>query len=402
MTNKEATEEFSLMDLITLNACGKCGECINVCPVYEMTKEKNLSPAFRVRALKSILKTRYGLRSLLFGSRKIDPKEIQKIVDPMYRGCTVCGHCMVACPFNFDLIEIWEKAREFIVNSGLGPTPTVQVKEAVESERNVYKMPHTARREWLEYEEVEAPQKEKADVLYFVGCTTSYSGILMPIANAVTSILDAAGEDWTMLEDEWCCGSPLKFAGQTEKFHDYVTKNVESIEATGAKLVVFSCPACYRRFKQEYHKALGKPLSFDLKHIVELANDYVKEGRIKPVEKLSETITYHDPCELTRLLGLIDEPRALLDAFAINVVELPENKVDGFCCGAGGLLKAIDADLSLSLSTKRIEQAEATKATILASACPACKLNLDEAAFQKESNINVMDITEVIAQQLDI
>jgi heterodisulfide reductase subunit D len=402
MTNEDPWKEFGLMERIQLYACGKCGECIKVCPVYEMSNELKSAPAFRIRALKSLFKKKYGLRSLIFGSRKIDPKEIQKLVDPMYHGCTVCGHCMVVCPFNFDLIEIWEKAREFIVNSGFGPAPTVQVKEAVESERNVYKMPHAARLEWLEYEEVEAPKNEKADILYFVGCTTSYSGILMPIAHAVTTILDAAGEDWTLLKDEWCCGSPLKFAGQTEKFHDFVMKNIKDIEATGARLVVFSCPACYRRFKQEYHKVLGKPLSFELKHIVELVNDYIKEGKLKPFEKLDETITYHDPCELSRLLGLYDEPREILNAFTTNVVELPENKDNGFCCGAGGLLKAIDADLSLSLSKKRIEQAEAVKATILASACPACKLNLDEAAFQKESNITVMDITELIVQQLDL
>ena len=402
MTKNGFFDGFSRIQTLQLYACGKCGECLLACPIYEETQDRNLGPAFRVQALKSLAKTESGLRSLFFGSRKANPKEIQKLATSLFNGCTVCGRCMTVCPYNFDLIEIWEKARERVVSQGYGPAPTLMITEALEAEKNVYKMPHASRREWLDYEDVEAPKKEKADVLYFIGCTTSYSGILNPISHAVTSILDAAGEDWTLLKDEWCCGSPLKFAGQTEKFHDFVMKNIKDIEATGARLVVFSCPACYRRFKQEYHKVLGKPLSFELKHIVELVNDYIKEGKLKPVEKLDETITYHDPCELSRLLGLYDEPREILNAFTTNVVELPENKDNGFCCGAGGLLKAIDADLSLSLSKKRIEQAEAVKATILASACPACKLNLDEAAFQKESNITVMDITELIVQQLDL
>jgi heterodisulfide reductase subunit D len=205
-------------------------------------------------------------------------------------------------------------------------------------------MPSSSRRDWLEYEGVEPPKKEKSSTVYFVGCTTSFSSVLMPIAHAVTSILEAAGEDWMMLPDEWCCGSPLIFAGQTERLRDFVLKNIRAIEATGAKQVVFNCPSCYRRFKEEYPKILGRKLPFALKHIVELANDYVKAGRLRPAQQLEETVTYHDPCELTILLGVCEEPRELLTQYATRIVEMPENRINGYCCGAGGLLKAIDAE----------------------------------------------------------
>jgi heterodisulfide reductase subunit D len=393
---------FDKQQALTLFACGKCAECTLECPVYDQTKDETLAPASRVRALRSLLKARYGLRALLFGPQKIDPDDIQRIVEPLYRGCTVCGRCMTVCPFHFDLINIWEKARENVVKSGFGPAPTVQVKEAVETEKNVYKMPSSSRRDWLEYEEVEPPNKDNAETVYFVGCTTSYSSLLMPIAHAVTSILEAAGEDWMMLPDEWCCGSPLKFAGQTERLRDFVLKNIRAIEATGAKQVVFNCPSCYRRFKEDYPKILGRKLPFALKHIVELANEHVKAGRLRPAQQLEETVTYHDPCELTRLLGVCEEPRELLAQYATRIVEMPETRMDGYCCGAGGLLKAIDAELSLSLSKKRVAQAEAAGAKILTSACPACKLNLDEAAMESESDLQVLDVTEVVAQQLGL
>jgi heterodisulfide reductase subunit D len=309
---------------------------------------------------------------------------------------------MSVCPFNFDLIELWEKARERVVKSGFAPTPTIQVKEAVEAENNVYKMPHASRLEWLDYEEVEAPEKEKADVVYFIGCTTSYSGILNPIAHAVTSILDAAGEDWTLLKDEWCCGSPLKFAGQTEKYKDFVTHNVEVIESTNAKRVVFNCPSCYRRFKEDYPKLLGRQLRFELVHIAELVDEYIKDGRIKPPQQLEATVTYHDPCELSRLLGKYEVPRSLLNKFVTTFIEMPENKVNARCCGAGGLLAAIDTDLAKRLANKRVEQAEEIGATILTSACPACKSSLDAAAADADSDLQVLDIVEVIAQQLGL
>jgi heterodisulfide reductase subunit D len=372
------------------------------CPIYEATQDQKLTPAYRVRALKSLSKSKYGLRALLFGPRKVSKDQIKELVDPIFKGCTVCGRCVAICPFNFDLIELWETARKAIVKSGLGPTPALQVQEAVEATNNVYKMPHTARKEWIEYEEVEAPKKEKAETVYFVGCVTSYSGLMMSIAHAVASILDASGEDWMLLNEELCCGSPLRFAGTTEKYKEIAKKNIEAIEATGAKRVVFNCPSCYRRFKQDYPELIGRNPRFQSLHIIELIDQYVKEGRLKPNEKLKETITYHDPCELTRLLGIIDEPRRLLNAFAINFVELPENKVNCRCCGQGGLLGATDPELSLTLAKNRIKQAEKIGTEILTSACPACKLNLGDAVDEMESDIQVMDITEVIAQELGL
>lgn len=402
MTQNNAGSNFSRSQTLQLFACGKCGDCLLACPIYEETQDRALGPAFRVRALKSLAKARSGLLAILFGPRKPNPETLQRLATSLYQGCTVCGRCMTVCPFNFDLIEIWEKARETIVASGYGPTPTVQVKEAIEAEKNVYKMPHTSRREWLEYEGVTAPITETADVVYFVGCTTSYSGLLMPIATAVSSLLEAAGEKWMLLDDEWCCGSPLKFAGQIEQYKDFVAKNVEAIEATTAKRVVVNCPSCYRRFKEDYPRILGRPLGFELVHIVELVNEYVKDGRLKPTSKLEATVTYHDPCELSRLIGVYNEPRNLLSEWVTSFVEMPENKVNARCCGAGGMFKAIDPEISLKLAKKRIEQATALGATVLTSACPACKLNLDEAAADAESDIQVLDVVEVIAQQLNL
>jgi heterodisulfide reductase subunit D len=402
MTDSEFMDNFSREQILALYACGRCGDCMLACPIYEETRDEKLSPAFRLRVLKSLSKSKYGLRALIFGPRKEPEDQVKELVDPVFKGCTVCGRCMTVCPFNFDLIELWETARKAVVKSGFGPTSALQVQEAIEADKNVYKMPKSARKEWLEYEEVEDPTKEKAEMVYFVGCVTSYSGMMMSVAHAVASILNEAGEDWTLLNEEWCCGSPLRFAGTTEQYKEFAEKNVEAIEATGAKRVVFNCPSCYRRFVQDYPELIGRKLGFQPIHIVELVDQYVKEGRFKPNEKLKETITYHDPCELTRLLDIVDEPRRVINAFASNFVEMSENKVNCRCCGQGGLLGATDPELSLTLGKNRIKQVEEIGAKILTSACPACKLNLDEAAAEMESDIQVLDLTEIIAQQLGL
>jgi Fe-S oxidoreductase len=193
---------------------------------------------------------------------------------------------------------------------------------------------------------------------------------------------------------------PLKFGGGTEHLREFVAHNVDKIEASGAKRVVFSCPGCYRMFKQEYPKILGRPLKFSMMHIAELANEYIKSGRLSLKDKLKEKITYHDPCELARLLGVIDEPRNALAETSTSLLELPENKINTHCCGGGGLYKGVDTENSLEIAAKRIRQAETIGSETLVSACPSCIMNLYQSARRVKSSVQVLDIADAISRQI--
>jgi heterodisulfide reductase subunit D len=402
MDDTRFLDDLQRNQVLTSLACGKCGDCVLACPVYEERgfENKNIAPAYKLRELRALIKKKYGLLSLISGPGKMNPDRVKRLVDNNYY-CTLCGRCNATCPFQFDLMDIWEKLREEAVNSGLGPENVLTVKEAVDVENNIYKMPHTARKEWVDYGETAVPIKNNAETVYFVGCTTSYSGVLMPVAESVASILNALKEDWTILANEKCCGTPLRFTGATENFKEFVISNVEAIESTGAKRVVFNCPGCYRNFKQVYPEIIGRPLEFELLHVIELVDQEIQKGTLKP-DKLASTVTYHDPCELTRLMGLVNEPRRIFQLIASDFVEMPENKFDVRCCGAGGAFKVIDIDSSVNLSKTRLHHAQQVGATLLTSACPACKLNLDQAATDLESDIQVMDLIEVVAQQLGL
>jgi heterodisulfide reductase subunit D len=222
---------------------------------------------------------------------------------------------------------------------------------------------------------------------------------MKPAAKAMASILTAAGENWTLLDNEVCCGVPMKFSGGTKDLEELMDANIKAIEATGARKIVFSCPGCYRMFKQEYAKLLGPRVK--LLHGVELVDDYIRSGKIKLAEKLKERITYHDPCELSRLAGVIDEPRRVFASITNGFVELPENKFNVACCGGGGLYKAVDLDKSFGVAGKRIDQAEKLRATALMTACPSCYMTLSQTANSKKSKVNVVDFAEVVAQQLE-
>lgn len=373
-------------------ACTKCGDCIDECPVYQQTADPYTAPGFKIKKMRPIVNR--SIFSFLSGPSE---DEIKKIAKGIYE-CTLCGRCASVCPYQYDLVDLWEVSRSSAVKNRLEPEPIKDMTENTLADKNYLKRPHERRKSWTRG--LKVPKKKSAETLYFVGCVISYTPTLKAAGRGVTAILNAAKEDWALLGEEWCCGVPLKFGGSTEQLHEFVTHNVEMIEASGAKRVVFSCPGCYRMFKQEYPKILGRSPKFSMVHIAELADEYVKSGKIQLKEKLEEKITYHDPCELSRLLGVIEAPRNVLTTSSNTFLELPENKLNSHCCGGGGLYKGVDTDNSLEIAKKRVGQAESIGSETLVSACPSCIMNLYQATRFMKSKVKVMDFADAIARQI--
>ncbi|UCE15908.1 MAG: (Fe-S)-binding protein [Candidatus Bathyarchaeota archaeon] len=386
MKQKKFLDNFGRSESLWMYACSRCGECVDVCPVYEETADKYTAPGFKIKKMRGLLRARGSARE----------ESVKKVVEGLYE-CTLCGRCWSVCPNNYDLVALWEKARESAVETGFGLNPHTEMIEALKAENNIFKRPHTGRRDWTKG--LRIPEKEKADTVYFIGCLMSYRGQLKPAAKAMATILNAAGENWTILKGEVCCGAPLRFSGGTKHMEELMDANVKAIESTGARKIVFSCPGCYRVFWQEYSKLLGDRVR--LVHAIELIDSYVKSGKIKLKDKTEERITYHDPCELSRLSGVIEEPRHVFANLTTQFVELPGNKFNVKCCGGGGLYKAIDLDKSREIAKKRVTLAEEIGATTLTTACPSCYMTISQAARLKKSNVKVIDFAEAIAPQIE-
>jgi len=392
MSTQDFLDNFNKKHVSWMYACSKCGECVDECPVYQQTSDNYTAPGFKIKKMRPIITNK-----LVSFTSMPSESELKNLTKGLY-DCTLCGRCVSVCPYQYDLVDLWEKARESAVKTGREPAPIREMIETTLTDKNFLKRPHDRRTDWTR--RLDVPEKEGAETLYFVGCVISYTPSLRPAATGVTAILNAAKEDWALLGDEWCCGVPLKFGGGTEHLREFVAHNVDKIEASGAKRVVFSCPGCYRMFKQEYPKILGRPLKFSTLHVAELANEYIKTGKLSLKEKLDEKIAYHDPCELSRLLGVIDEPRNALAETSTSLLELPENKFNTHCCGGGGLYKGVDTENSLEIAAKRIRQAETMGSETLVSACPSCIMNLYQSARRVKSSVQVLDIADAISRQI--
>lgn len=398
---KVRTDKLHILEVISLDACVRDGACAYSCPVFDDTNDPTTTPVWKCAQLKYLFNRDKGLLTLLTGSRSISKERMKHIGDNTYR-CTLCGRCFEGCVLGLPTRDLWESLRSIIFDVGYSPPIVKQLSDTIRINRNPFGSEHSSRSDWIRYARLDQEMvAEKAETIYFVGCASSYKGVARRIPQAAAKILNQAGENWNILgNEEWCCGNPSIAMGDDKTTKSLAEHNVEEIEKRGARKVVFTCPGCLKTFK-EYPKILNRRLNFETYHVTEMLTEYVLKEKIK-LKKTDERIAYHDPCELSRIGGIIEEPRSILRELTRNYAELPESKRDARCCGGGGSYQAIDDTGRLNMGGKRIRQVKQVNPEILTSACPNCKITLMESARQEGINIKVLDLIELVASRLQV
>lgn len=374
--------------------CAQCGYCVKWCPIYDRSGWESTSPRGKIFLLKKMLEKNGS--DLFTSNPRIASEFVQRLFD-----CTTCGRCAEKCHLELDLLDLWVKLRELAVRQGLAPDSVGLMEKTLIGPKNVFGMDSQSRRDWATYTGAEVKVQDQADIVYFVGCVTSYSGRSQGIAQAITAILNHTGENWSLMAEEWCCGHPLGISGATQGYREIAEHNVEAIEKMRAKMVVSGCPGCCLALREEYPRVLGRKLNFEVLHFTQLLDRYISEGKLR-VPKLHVAATYHDPCELARLGGVVDQPRRVLGSFVEKIIEPEESGSMGRCCGSGGLLKATNSAMSGELAEKRFAMLDRTGADLVTSACPSCDQSLGEASSKFPNTRRVQDLAELVAQQMGL
>jgi len=374
--------------------CAQCGYCVKWCPIYDRSGWESASPRGKIFLLKKMLEKNGS--NLFTSNSRIASEFVQRVFD-----CTTCGRCTEKCHLELDLLDLWVKLRELAVRQGLAPDSVGLMEKTLIGPKNVFGMDSQSRRDWATYTGAEIKVQDQADIVYFVGCVTSYAGRSQGIAQAITAILNHTGENWSLMAEEWCCGHPLGISGATQGYREITEHNVEAIENMGAKIVVSGCPGCYLALREEYPRVLGRKPNFEVVHFTQLLDRYISEGKLR-VPKLHVTATYHDPCELARLGGVVDQPRRVLGSFVEKIIEPEESGSMGRCCGSGGLLKATNSSMSSALAEKRFAMLNRTGADVITSACPSCDQSLAEVSSKFPDSKRVQDLAELVANQMGL
>lgn len=314
--------------------------------------------------------------------------------------CTECGGCQAVCSELGDKnpLKTIVALRERVFRDELAPIPAHEIlMKSMENYENPWQQPRARRDAWMRRARLKDPRRDDVDVLYYVGCTTAYDPTLQYIARMMTSIMKKAGVKFGVLgRDELCCGSTLLRMGDYDAYREVATKNIELLNSLALERVVTSCSGCASVLKEEYPELGG--LEADVVHSLELVDELIKSGTIKLKKQVRKKVTYHDPCHLGRYCGVYDAPRNILEAIpGLELREMPRNRSNAFCCGAGGGVKSAYPEFALWVATERVREAASTGASAIVTACPFCEQNFMDV---KKPKMEVLDILKLVSDSM--
>ncbi len=331
-------EKQSSYDHFQVEACSRCGICIDPCQLQSVLK---------IDTVQSV----YFLRDRRYGMLR------REVAD----NCLLCGRCAEKCPVGIDLNTLRVNSRDALRN--------------VPDERR--------------YDYFQGLDRSSGEgrVGYFAGCMTLLTPRTM---QSMERIFEAAGERvwWADREGGVCCGRPLKLAGETDSARRMMRYNTELFRKHGITTLVTSCPICLRVFREDY--ALE---GIEVLHHSEYILRLIREGRL-PLGRTTERLAYHDPCELGRGSGIYEAPRAVIEAVG-ELVEPAHTREEALCCGSSLANTAIDDGQQVALARNVAEELDATGAGAIVTACPLCKK-----ALGRGTATEVRDLSEVVAARI--
>ncbi|MFJ8355684.1 heterodisulfide reductase-related iron-sulfur binding cluster [Bacillus paramycoides] len=432
-------EDFRQNQLVDLYACVECGRCTNMCPATGTGKM--LSPMDLILKLRDHLTDKGAavtsrapwvpvvafnntqgnqLAMMAAGKGQQESAATALAYDPSLIGdviteeeiwaCTTCRNCEDQCPvMNEHVDKIIDLRRYLVLTEGKMDAEAQRAMTNIERQGNPWGLNRKERETWRQGDdEVTVPtvkEKSKAgeefEYLFWVGSMGSYDNRSQKIAISFAKLMNEAGISFAILGNkEKNSGDTPRRLGNEFVFQEMATKNIEEFEKSGVKKIVTIDPHAYNTFKNEYPD-FG--LQAEVYHHTELLAQWVKEGRLKPVHPIEETVTYHDSCYLGRYNEVYEAPRDILKAIpGVNLVEMARNRETGMCCGAGGGLMWMEETTGSRINVARTEQALAAKPSIIGTGCPYCLTMISDGTKAKEveEQVQTLDVTEILERSV--
>ncbi len=403
-----------------LNSCVHCGLCADSCHYYLTHKDVQSLPAYKLSLANGIFKKYFSFVGKNIpgwvGAREFNQAMVREWIDSLFGRCTLCGRCSLNCSMGLNIHYIIRTARSALAAIDIVP-PGLQstVDTALEKGNNmgIAKEDWIETVEWLEkelQEEVSDKQavlpvdKKGARLFYTVN---PREPMFFPLSIlAVGKIFHAAGESWTFSGDNYDVTNYGYYSGDDEAAATMSDRLVQSMKKLDCKtLVLAECGHGLNANRWEAPEWLSKKYDFEVKSILEIVADYIRQGRIKLDPSLNPNpVTLHDPCNLVRLGGIVEEQRYILKYAVAYFIEMYPNRQKNFCCGGGGGQLAMTRFSQRRLKAGQIkaDQIIKTGAKIVATPCHNCIDQLIELNKHYKLGVEVKTICEIVANALII
>ena len=393
------------------SSCVRCGLCAEACLFYTETGAPERTPINKVEPLRRIWKQEYTfwgkLAKSLGLSKPVTDAELTEWETLVYDSCTLCGRCSMVCPVGNDIAYMIRKMREGMAAAGHAPEGLIGATRRAVTIGSPMGVKLPALQAQIRHAEkdsgLEIPMDvEGADYLLLL---SSMEIMNFPeFISAVAKIFKHADVSWTISSEAFEATNSGIQIGVSE----IAAELVERIVAAAGKLKVKNvispeCGHAYMAIRWEGPNLIGRPFNFKVVHILELLDELRQQGRLRTSGKETQRLTYHDPCQISRRGGVVQQPRNLMHEIAADFVEMPEAGTMNWCCGAGGGVSSNERadEIRLKVFNRKKKQLDEIHPDAIVSACSNCRIHLEDGLEEYEMDMPVLSLTETIAQHLD-
>ncbi|WP_367186742.1 (Fe-S)-binding protein [Sporichthya sp.] len=418
-------EDFTWKGFLDFATCTECGRCQSQCPAWNTGKP--LSPKMVILELRDhafakapwLLATEEERENLPQSVKDeaarplVGTAEENGVIDPdVLWSCTNCGACVEQCPVDIEHIDHIVDMRRYqtMIESNF-PSEAGGMLKNLEKAGNPWGMPSRMRTEWTKDlgfdvkvlgQDVE--DLSEVEYLFWVGCAGSLDDKAQKTTKAVAELLHIAGVEFAILgQGETCTGDPARRMGNEFVFQMLAMQNIETLNEAKATKIVATCPHCFNTVGREYPELGG---TYEVVHHTELLNELVAAGKLKPINAVEGSATYHDPCFLGRHNKVYTPPRELISAVAkLEYKEMERSKERSFCCGAGGARMWMEETIGQRINDNRTEEALSLSPDTIVTGCPFCKTMISDSVAGKQGageaaaqGVQVIDVAQLLVQ----
>lgn len=442
-------EDFTWKGMLDFATCTECGRCQSQCPAWNTGKP--LSPKLVIMDLRDhwMAKAPYilGQKDASAGGEAghqehhhvpesgfgrvpghgpeqatrplVGTEEQGGVIDPdVLWSCVTCGACVEQCPVDIEHVDhIVDMRRYQVMMESEFPSELSVLFKNLETKGNPWGQNASDRTNWIDEVDFDVPvygqdvdSFDGYEYLFWVGCAGAYDDKAKKTTKAVAELLAVAGVKYLVLgAGETCNGDSARRSGNEFLFQQLAQQAVETLDGlfegveTVDRKIVVTCPHCFNTIGKEYRQ-LGA--NYTVLHHTQLLNRLVRDKRLVPVTPVSQDITYHDPCYLGRHNKVYEAPRELIGAAGASLTEMPHHADRSFCCGAGGARMWMEEHIGKRINHERVDEALATDATAIATACPFCRVMVTDGVNDRQeeagrSGVEVLDVAQVLLGSLD-
>ena len=392
------------------SSCVRCGLCANACLFHTETGDPKYTPIYKLEPLRRVWQQEYtfwGKFAKALGmSKAVTDAELGEWEELVYDSCTMCGRCSMVCPVGNDIAYMVRKMREGMAAAGHAPEGLIGATQRAVTIGSPMGVKLPALEAQIRHTEKDYGLDIPLDVegVDYMLLLSSMEIMNFPeFIGANAKIFKQAGVSWTISSEAFEATNSGIQIGVSEIAAELVQRVVAAAEKLKVKYVISpECGHAYMAIRWEGPNLIGRPYSFKVVHILELLDELRAQGRLKTTGKETQRLTYHDPCQVSRRGGVVEQPRNLMHVIAENFVEMPETGTMNWCCGAGGGVSSNERadELRLKSFNRKKQQLDAIHPDVIVSACANCRIHLEDGLEEYGMDIPVVSLTETIAEHL--